>query len=265
MTIPDEHHHSILQDFRDLAEKTRKSFLLAVQFLTIFPYPRNLSIQERDLGRSMGQFSAVGAILGFILYLVDWLLANHLPIDLIDILLLIILTVLTGGLHLDGLADTMDGVGGIRRQSERLAIMKDSRLGTFGASGLIFLLLLDLTALHHLGEHRGTYIFLAPLLSRFSMVISALTQPYARREDGLGRSFIEEVSLQDLALAGGIALVACLILLGTKGLILFCLVSGLTLLLGNYFRYRLGGITGDSLGANNELMMALVWFFGCIR
>jgi cobalamin synthase len=97
------------------------------------------------------------------------------------------------------------------------------------------------------------------------MVISALTQPYARREDGLGRSFIEEVSLQDLVLAGGIALVACLILLGTKGLILFCLLSGLTLLLGNYFRFRLGGITGDTLGANNELMMALVWFFGCIR
>jgi adenosylcobinamide-GDP ribazoletransferase len=176
-----------------------------------------------------------------------------------------ILTVLTGGLHLDGFADTMDGLGGIRKHAERLAIMKDSRLGTFGVVGLIFLLLFDLMALRHLTDSRGTYLFLAPLLSRFSMVTSALTQPYARKEEGLGRSFVEEVSLVELALAGGIALVACLALLWTKGLVLFCLVVGVTLLLGSLFRYRLGGITGDSLGANNELMMALVWIFGCIR
>jgi adenosylcobinamide-GDP ribazoletransferase len=260
-----EYDPSSFHEFRDLGKRTLKSLLLAVQFLTIFPYPRNVSIQEGDLGRSMGQFSTVGAILGFILYLVDWLLAGHLPIDLINILLLMILTVLTGGLHLDGFADTMDGLGGIRKQAERLAIMKDSRLGTFGVVGLIFLLLFDLMALRHLTDSRGTYLFLAPLLSRFSMVTSALTQPYARKEEGLGRSFVEEVSLVELALAGGIALVACLALLWTKGLVLFCLVVGVTLLLGSLFRYRLGGITGDSLGANNELMMALVWIFGCIR
>jgi len=263
--MKDEHDPSSFHEFRDLGKRTFKSFLLAVQFLTIFPYPRNLSIQEGDLGRSMGQFSTVGAILGFILYLVDWLLVGHLPVDLVNILLLIILTALTGGLHLDGFADTMDGLGGVRRQAERLAIMKDSRLGTFGAIGLIFLLLADLMALHYLGELRGTYLFLAPLLSRFSMVVSALTQPYARKEEGLGRSFIEEVGLQELTLAGGIALVACLILLGTKGLVLSCVVGGFTLLLGNYFRHSLGGITGDSLGANNELMMALVWIFACIH
>jgi adenosylcobinamide-GDP ribazoletransferase len=263
--MKDEHDPSSFHEFRDLGKRTFKSFLLAVQFLTIFPYPRNLSIQEGDLGRSMGQFSTVGAILGFILYLVDWLLAGHLPVDLVNILLLIILTALTGGLHLDGFADTMDGLGGVRRQAERLAIMKDSRLGTFGAIGLIFLLLADLMALHHLEELRGTYLFLAPLLSRFSMVVSALTQPYARKEEGLGKSFIEEVGLKELTLAGGIALVACLILLGTKGLVLSCLVGGFTLLLGNYFRHSLGGITGDSLGANNELMMALVWIFACIH
>ena len=263
--MKDEHDPSSFHEFRDLGKRTLKSFLLAVQFLTIFPYPRNLSIQEGDLGRSMGQFSTVGAILGFILYLVDWLLVGHLPVDLVNILLLIILTALTGGLHLDGFADTMDGLGGVRRQAERLAIMKDSRLGTFGAIGLIFLLLTDLMALHYLGELRGTYLFLAPLLSRFSMVVSALTQPYARKEEGLGRSFIEEVGLQELILAGGMALVACLILLGTKGLVLSCLVGGFTLLLGNYFRHSLGGITGDSLGANNELMMALVWIFACIH
>ena len=263
--IKDEHDPFSSQDYRSLVERALKPFFLALQFLTIFPFPRNLSIQEGDLGRSMGQFSTVGAILGFILYLVNWLLSGHLPIDLVNILLLIILTVLTGGLHIDGFADTMDGLGGVRKQADRLAIMKDSRLGTFGAAGLIFLLLFDLMALRHLGDSRGTYLFLAPLLSRFSMVTSALTQPYARKEEGLGKSFIEEVGLVELALAGGIALVTCLALLWTKGLILFCLVVGLTLLLGNFFRYRLGGITGDSLGANNELILALVWIFGCIR
>ena len=256
---------SSLQEFRSFGERVLKSFLVALQFLTIFPYPRNLVIQEGDLGKSMGQFSTVGALLGLILYLFDWLLSGVIPVDLVNILLLIALTGMTGGLHLDGFADTMDGLGGIRRQAERLAIMKDSRLGTFGAVGLIFLLFIDLMALHHLGALRGTYLFLAPLLSRFSMVALALTQPYARKDEGLSKSFIEEVSPTEVLLTGGIALLACLVLLWTRGLFLFCLVGGFTLLLGNYFRHRLGGITGDSLGADNELMMALVWVSGCIQ
>ena len=242
-----------------------RSFLLALQFLTIFPYPRALAIREGDLGRSMGHFSTVGAILGAILYLADRLLTGHLPLDLINILLLAALTILTGGLHLDGFADTLDALGGSRKREERLAIMRDSRLGAFGALALIFLILLDLSALHHLGDHRGSYLFLAPLLSRFSMVALALTQPYVHREGGLAKSFVEEVSLQELALAGGIALIACLALMRTQGILLFCLVGGFTLLWGSYFRHRLGGITGDSLGAHNELMTALVWLFGCIH
>ena len=241
-----------------------RTFLVALQFLTIFPYPKTLSPQAGDLGRSMGHFPLVGALLGLLLYLLDRLLFRYLPPDLINILLLATLTILTGGLHLDGFADTMDGLGGSRKREERLAIMKDNRLGTFGALGLIFLLLSDLVALHHLANLRGVYLALAPLLSRFSMVLLALTQTYARREEGLGRSFVEEVSLQELALAGGIALIACLVLLRGKGIVLLCLIGGATLLVGSYFRRRLGGITGDTLGATNELMTALVWIFGCI-
>lgn len=242
-----------------------KTFLIAVHFLTIFPYPRGLSIKSGDLGRSMGHFSTVGALLGLLIYFADWLLSRHLPRDLVNILLLILLTILTGALHLDGFADTMDGLGGSKKREERLAIMRDSRLGTFGAVGLILLLLSDLTALRHLGDLRGSYLFLGPLLSRFSMVVLALTQPYARREEGVGKSFIEEVSLRQATLAGGVALIACLALLKAKGALLFCLIGGSTLLLGSYFRRRLGGITGDTLGANNELMLGLIWLFGCIQ
>jgi adenosylcobinamide-GDP ribazoletransferase len=97
------------------------------------------------------------------------------------------------------------------------------------------------------------------------MVVLALTQPYARREGGLAKSFVEEVSLQEMALAGGIALIACLGLLRARGILLLCLVIAFTLLTGSYFRHRLGGITGDSLGAHNELMTALIWLFGCVQ
>jgi adenosylcobinamide-GDP ribazoletransferase len=213
----------------------------------------------------MGHFSTVGAILGGILYLVDRLLAGHLPPDLINILLLAMLSLLTGGLHWDGLADTMDGLSGSRAREERLAIMRDSRLGAFAALGLIFLVLLDLTALHHLTGRRGSYLFLAPLLSRFSMVALALTQPYARKEGGLAKAFVEKVGLPEVALSGGMALIACVVLLRLKGLLLLCLVGAFTLVLGSYFRRRIGGITGDSLGAHNELTTALVWLFGCIH
>jgi len=239
-----------------------KSFFAAVQFLTIFPYPRGLSVEAGEAGRSMGHYPTVGAILGAILYLADRLLAGYIPRDLINLVLLAALTILTGGLHWDGFSDTMDALGASRTREERLSIMRDSRVGAFGALSLIFLILLDLSVLHHLREHRGSYLFLAPLLSRFSMVLLALTQPYARREGGLARSFVEEVSLKELALAGGIALIACLAFLRTEGLLLLCLVVAFTLLVGGYFRHRLGGITGDSLGALNECMTALVWLFG---
>ncbi|MDH7499396.1 MAG: adenosylcobinamide-GDP ribazoletransferase, partial [candidate division NC10 bacterium] len=176
--------------------------------------------------------------------------------------LLAALAFLTGGIHWDGFSDTMDALGGSRSRQERLSIMRDSRVGAFGALSLIFLILLDLSALHHLREQRGAFLFLAPLLSRFSMVLLALTQPYARKEGGLARSFVEEVSLKELSVVGGIALIACLALLRTEGLLLLCLVVAFTLLVGGYFRHRLGGITGDSLGALNECMTALVWLFG---
>ncbi len=242
-----------------------RSFFLALQFLTIFPYPKGLTTQDGDLARSMGHYSTIGALLGAGLYLGDRLLWGRIPLDMINLLLLAALAILTGCLHWDGFADTIDALGGTRTREERLAIMKDSRLGAFGALGLIFLILWDLAALHHLTSHRGTYLFLAPLLSRFSMVTLALTQPYARREGGLGRSFVEQVSLKELGLAGGVAVVACTALLGIPGIFLFCLVSGFALLLGAFFRSRFGGITGDTLGASNEMMMALVWFFGCIQ
>lgn len=241
-----------------------KPFLLALKFLTAFPYPRDLPVESGDAGRSMGYYSLIGALLGLVLYLADWLLRGHLLFDLIDLLLLILLASLTRGLHLDGLADTLDGLGGGQNREERLSIMRDSRLGTFGVLGLIFLVLVEMIALRSLGDLRGRLLILAPLLSRCSMVVLALTQPYARRQEGLGRAFVEEVGPVELLLSGGIALFACLVLLWTKGLILLCLIGIFTLLMGRYFRRRLGGITGDTLGAHNELVTALVWVFGCL-
>jgi adenosylcobinamide-GDP ribazoletransferase len=241
-----------------------RSFLVALHFLTIFPYPRGSMVEGEDLGRSMAHFSSVGALLGGILWLADNLLRPYLPLDLINILLLALLTVLSGGLHWDGLADTLDGLGAGGGRHEMLAAMRDSRLGTFAVLGLILLILFDLSLLHHLGERRGTYLFLSPLLSRLSLVVLALTQPYAGAEGGVAKEFVERVGGRELALAGGIALLACLILLGLRGLLLLVVVGAFTLLVGGYLRRRLGGITGDSLGAHNELVGALVWLFGCL-
>jgi adenosylcobinamide-GDP ribazoletransferase len=81
----------------------------------------------------------------------------------------------------------------------------------------------------------------------------------------MARSFVEHVSLKELGLAGGVAVAASTALLGIPGIFLFCLASGFALLLGAFFRSRFGGITGDTLGASNEVMMALVWSFGCIQ
>ena len=115
--------------------------LAAIQFLTILPVKRNFTSEQT--GRSTAFFPVVGIIIGLILFGLHWLLHLFLPNALVNILLLTSLVVLTGGLHLDGLADTMDGMAGHRTAERRLEIMHDSRIGGIGAVGLGLSLIIE--------------------------------------------------------------------------------------------------------------------------
>lgn len=213
----------------------------ALAFLTRLPtVPRDL--RPVEIGRSIAFFPLAGLFLGA----TATLLAT-LPLDptLLAIAIVALGAYLTGGLHLDGVADVADGLGGGRRDRTRtLAIMRDSRIGAFGAMALVLLLLAKVHATSAALSSRWP-ILVAPVLARALASAVIVTFPYARR-DGLGRIFHAEGRAHHALLA--LLLAAPLIYM--SGLWLpFAAATITALALALYISRRLGGLTGDVYGA----------------
>jgi adenosylcobinamide-GDP ribazoletransferase len=227
---------------------------LALTFLTVLPWPWPGRAEPRDLARSLFWFPWVGALLGLAYWGLFLGLVQILPSPAAAALLLAVTVWATGGLHLDGLADTADGLGGSRPE-DRLRIMKDSRLGAFGAVTLGLALILKFAFfLSWADKGLGMSFSLYPVFSRWGMVLLAFLSPYARPEGGLGQAMTQEVDGR--VLVGGTAsgLALALALAGPAGVLLLGVTGGLVWLLSLYFRQKLGGVTGDVLGANNEIL-----------
>jgi len=226
------------------------SLLAAFQFLTLLPIKRNFSAEQ--IGRSTVYFPLVGLAIGLILVLANYVLGLIMPAAVVNVLLVILLVLLSGGLHLDGTADTMDGIAGHRTPEQRLNIMRDSRIGGFGAISLILVILVEYVAINSLaGNVKPFALALAPALSRWAMVNAISAYPYARPA-GLGKAFKEAVNGRQFALATLIAVVLSIVLFGWYGLAILAgcwIIINLTAL---YFKRQLNGLTGDTYGAINE-------------
>ena len=245
------------------------SFSLAWQFLTILPWRK--SEQEATpqlLGRSMAYYPVIGLLLGFILWAAHWASSFFLPRALCDGLILLILVILTGALHLDGLADTLDGLAAGKAPEERLRIMKDHRVGTFGVVGLILVFGLKFLALHSLlTQDVGKALIVALTLSRGSMVQLTYRAPYARREGGLGLPFKENLKKREMVIATVTSLAVSFFVWRFWGALLWLVVGVSTRLFQSFFEKKIGGITGDILGAANETneVLALILICGMLR
>jgi len=233
------------------------TFPLALTFLTTLPWPRVGRADARDLARSLFWFPWVGALLGLIFWAAWRLLLQYFPAAAASALLLTLTVILTRGLHLDGLADTADGLGGGRDRGEILRIMKDSHLGTFGATALLLVLLLKF-ALFQAWAGPGRIFLLYPVVSRWGLVFLAYLSPYARPEGGLGEAMTTGASLRTLTGATLSAALLSFLAYGISGLLLLTGAALAILLLSFYFRKKLGGVTGDVLGAAAELVEVLV-------
>ncbi len=232
-------------------------FFLALQFLTVIPSPLRRAFDPRALGRSQAYFPLVGLVVGALLAALDLLLQVVLPAPLVAGGLLAALVLLTGGLHLDGLIDTCDGLFLHRAPEARLAIMRDSRAGSFGVIGAATVLLLKYAGLLALGDPaRTAVIVLMPVIGRWAMVLALSVFPYARQEgngvpfQGQGRGPLLAATLTAVALA--------VVLWPERGPYVLVGVALWTLLVGRFITSRLGGLTGDSYGALNETAEVLV-------
>lgn len=228
-------------------------YLIAMQFLTIIPLPFDTRCQKEDLGRATACFPLVGLTIGGLLVGLNYLIAPWLPRPLTTALLITLMTVVTGALHLDGLADVCDGLAARGDRDRFLAVMKDSHVGAVGAVGLVLGLLLKWQALLAVPvEITWQALLLFPVLGRCAQVV-ALGGARHARQDGLGAAIIQGMGARHVLVALGITVTACLALLPLTGMLALAAVFGVTLIIKGYFQQRLGGLTGDIVGCISEL------------
>jgi adenosylcobinamide-GDP ribazoletransferase len=236
----------------------RTELRLAVSFLTIIPVIDQRRASEDAVAASFAWFPIVGFAIGIALAAEDWLLSYVCAQVIRSVLIVISLTVVTGAFHLDGLADTADALGAGRDRDRALDILRDSRVGTFGASAIFFDLTLKILALSTLaGTRRYAALIIAPTLARFAMVMVGIGIPYLR-ESGAGTAFLNSQSLGWRRRVAVIFLIIdCAILLSpfrTVGVLAVSLALLIASLMHLFYRRWLGGVTGDLIGACGEVI-----------
>ncbi|MDD5035919.1 MAG: adenosylcobinamide-GDP ribazoletransferase [Methylococcaceae bacterium] len=227
---------------------------LALQFLTRLPVPQGVRYSPAALGWSVVLYPLVGLMIGALLVLLSKLPWEAGPM-LISSLLLTTWVAITGGLHLDGLADCADAwVGGQGDRERSLGIMKDPCSGPIAVTALVLLLLVKFAALTELAGQSATIpLWFAPLLGRSFVPFLLLNTPYVRPA-GLGSPLAENLPFLPAMLAVAFSLLAALIALGPWPVLAVALTA---LWLRAAMMQRLGGCTGDTLGAGIEITEAV--------
>ncbi|MDD5708111.1 MAG: adenosylcobinamide-GDP ribazoletransferase [Kiritimatiellae bacterium] len=223
-----------------------------------------LPIPGRDaaaFAQALPWFPAVGLLLGLVAALAAWA-GTSIGWPMGGALLATLwLVYATGGLHLDGLGDTADGLYGGRPAARALEIMKDSRVGAMGVVAIALILLFKATALARLAEAGDCHWLPLPMvMGRYAMAQLVCTQPYARSEGGTAAPFFQGAGVKQLRWALPVTLCMGLALAGAVGVAAALLTTAVTWLLARWWRRRLGGITGDTLGCACELIeTGLLW------
>jgi len=241
-----------------------RKFITALQFLTVFRVRKDHDVNESELAQSMVYFPFVGFVIGIILVYADKAIQRLLPDTISNIFLVLLSVLITRALHIDGLADSVDGIMGGTDPESRLAIMRDSRIGTAGVLSILFVLLIKYICLNNLfEEHKTAALLTAPAFSRWAQMLMMFGADYGR-EDGMGKAFVGHVRLGGLAAASVVTVVL-------SGFVIYqydvrtailaaaipCLVALFTVLWRWYVVRKVGGVTGDSVGAISEMTEAL--------
>ncbi|MCI5150681.1 MAG: adenosylcobinamide-GDP ribazoletransferase [Candidatus Electrothrix sp. MAN1_4] len=238
------------------------SFVAALHFLSIIPFSGSFGTSEQELTRSVPFFPLVGLFFGCIALPMAWGLYMVLPPAVAAVLVVFLLLSFSGGLHLDGLADTADGFFSARPRERVLEIMRDSATGAMGVLALILLLALKIACLASMKQQLALAVFLMPLAGRIAILLLMAVLPYARPEGGLGTLFQDSFATRQAQLR---ALAVMLVFsgmswaaAGSQGLLAVFAVLFITGIFALFCRQKIGGITGDTLGAACELAEATV-------
>lgn len=234
----------------------------AFQFLTRLPLTR-LTYQPDALSRAAKFFPVVGLVVGAAVVGIYRLLSPHLPIAIVALLIVFFSVLVTGGLHEDGLADAADAFGGGWSRQQTLEIMKDSRVGSFGALAIVFSVAGRILLLANLAPGVFVpYVICAEVLCRWVILPLGAVLPSARDHASQGGRVAGQISGISLA-------VGTLITLGVVGFLLrmsmwkpVVAALAVTALSGMYYKHRIDGITGDCFGATSQLTLVAVYLCG---
>jgi adenosylcobinamide-GDP ribazoletransferase len=239
------------------------SFLLAFQFLTVIPL-KVKNVDEKKLARAVVYFPLVGLFIGSVLLGINYIASVlNFPSFTSSVILVVALIAITGGMHLDGLTDTADAFLSGKSKDEMLEIMRDPHIGVMGVVSIISVILLKIGLLASLGgQLKITALLLMCLLSRWSVVLAMFLFPYARRE-GKAKIFIQGMSRRIFILSLIAVLLFSFAVWQIKGLIALLMAAGFVYLFGKLSERKIGGITGDTLGATIELTEVITLLIVC--
>jgi adenosylcobinamide-GDP ribazoletransferase len=224
-----------------------RAFLLGVQFLTRLPIHTERP-ERRQIADSYYFYPVIGLLIGAGAVLLRHALMLVFPTSFSIALVLAFLVWISGGLHEDGLADVADAMGGGWTREQRLAIMKDSRIGAFGAAALVLAVLAKYAALTSMNPGRlDASLLTAQILGRWAFLPAGYFNRYAR--EGLGSEFMEGLSATTIIVGTVISTLAAIVLGKMQGLLALAASVAIITIASIYFRRGIGGITGDCLGA----------------
>jgi adenosylcobinamide-GDP ribazoletransferase len=237
-------------------------FFTALSFFTRIPCTRWAGMNEDDLYHAARYFPLVGIVVGSVAALIWWLAQHVLPQELAIIASMVASIWLTGAFHEDGLSDTMDGLGGGWHKEQMLTIMKDSRIGSYGAVALVMALLTKFQTLVHLSPLLIPAVLVAGhALSRFAAVLLIYTQSYVR-ETGKAKPLAQQISTGEMLLAALFGLIPLALMPSSLWLALLG-VGVVWLWFSRKLKKLLGGYSGDCLGAMQQLC-ELAFYIGIL-
>jgi adenosylcobinamide-GDP ribazoletransferase len=244
-----------------------RELVAAIRFLTILPVPGTAYLFDTDEEEQSGfiigaaYFPLVGLLLAALLWLLLLLTGAILPPLVLAALLVLVQTVLTGGLHLDGLMDSCDGLFGGSTPESRLEIMRDSRVGSFGVLGGVCVLLFRFAAIASIRVNLlMVALFMVLPVARWGMILAVGLFPGARLS-GLGSAFRRTITGPRLLVAGITSLIIVLIAGHLAGLLVWLVGTLVALAVGALINRQLGGLTGDSYGAIEEITEIVLLLF----
>ena len=239
-----------------------EDFLVAIQFLTRLPVPR-VSFDPDSLARAAKFFPVVGLIIGLGASVLQRITAPHLSHPLVALLVLTFLILITSGLHEDGLADTADGFGGGWNREQVLTILRDSRIGSFGALALVVSVLARFLLLSNLPVNRFTaFVVSAHVLCRWTTLPLSYFLRSARESDGQGARIAQKISPASLLICTLLSFAIVFYFMRIEFWIPVFVALVITTLSGLYYSRRIGGVTGDCFGATNQLTEIAIYFCG---